>query len=112
MRLKTKCSDLIARSGDILFYESGMIHEEISLPDDPVSSYCLSFSSETELPDLPLRLRDSEGRMGELLRWMHRDLREHRPEGDCLALLETIIRELRWLIARPQDAWLLSLIHI
>jgi transcriptional regulator GlxA family with amidase domain len=44
--------------------------------------------------------------MLELLSWMHRDLRVHRPKGDCLALLETVIRELRWLIARPQDAWL------
>lgn len=106
MLLKTRHGELITRPGDILFYESGMIHEEISLPQDPVSSYCLSFSARTKLPDLPLRLRDSEGRVAELLHWMHRDLREGRPVADCLALLETIIRELRWLIARPQDAWL------
>jgi AraC-like DNA-binding protein len=106
MLLKTKHGELVAHSGDILFYQAGLIHEEISQPDDPVSSYFLSFSARTELPDLPLRLRDSEGRVVELLHWMHRDLREGRPVTDCLALLETIIRELRWLIARPQDAWL------
>jgi AraC-like DNA-binding protein len=106
MLLKTKHGELIARSGDILFYQAGLIHEEISQPDDPVSSYFLSFGIRMKLPDLPLRMRDSEGRMLELFRWIHRDLREHRPKGDCLALLETIIRELRWLLARPKDAWL------
>ncbi len=44
--------------------------------------------------------------MIELLSWMHRDLREHRSKDDCLALLETIIRELHWLLARPRDVWL------
>jgi AraC-like DNA-binding protein len=106
MLLKTRHGELIARSGDILFYQAGLVHEEISQPDDPLSSYFLSFSARIKLPDLPLRLRDSEGRLVELLRWMHRDLREHRPEGDCLALLETIIRELRWLLDRPKDDWL------
>ena len=106
MLLKTGHGEIIARSGDILFYHAGLIHEEISQPDDPVSSYFLSFSARTKLPDLHLRLQDSEGRIVELLRWMHRDLREQRPEGDCLALLETIIRELHWLLARPQDGWL------
>jgi AraC-like DNA-binding protein len=106
MLLKTRHGELVARSGDILFYQAGLIHEEISQPDDPVGSYFLSFSARIKLPDLPLRLRDSEGRIVELFRWIHRDLREHRPEGDCLALLETIIRELHWLLARPKDDWL------
>jgi len=106
MLLKTRHGELVASSGDILFYEAGLVHEEISQPDDPVSSYFLSFGIRMKLPDLPLRLRDSEGRMLELLGWMHRDLREHRPKGDCLALRETIIRELRWLLDRPKDGWL------
>jgi len=106
MLLKTRHGELIARSGDILFYESGLVHEEISQPDDPVNTYYLSFSAKTELPDLPLRLRDSDGRMVELLGWMHRDLREGRPAPDCHALLDMIIREVRWLLARPKDVWL------
>jgi hypothetical protein len=106
MLLKTRYGELVARSGDILFYEAGLVHEEISQPDDPVNTYYLSFSTKTELPDLPLRLRDSEGRMVELLGWMHRDLRERRSAADCLALLDTMIRELRWLLARPKDDWL------
>jgi AraC-like DNA-binding protein len=106
MLLKTRHGELVASSGDILFYEAGLVHEEISQPDDPVNSYYLGFSAKTKLPILPLRLRDSEGRVVELLHWMHRDLREGRPKGDCLALLETVIRELCWLLDRPQDAWL------
>lgn len=106
MLLKSRHGELIARSGDILFYETGLVHEEISQPDDPVNTYYLSFSAKKELPDIPLRLRDSEGRMVELLGWMHRDLRERRPAADCLALLDMMIRELRWLLARPKDAWL------
>lgn len=106
MLLKTRHGEFIARPGDILFYQAGLIHEEISQSDDPVSSYFLPFSTRIKLPDLPLRMRDSEGRIVELFRWIHRDLREHRPKGDCLALLETIIRELRWLLARPKDDWL------
>ena len=106
MLLKTGHSELVARPGDILFYQAGLIHEEISQPDDPVGSYFLSFGTRKKLPDLPLRMRDSEGRMIELLSWMHRDLREHRSKDDCLALLETIIRELHWLLARPGDVWL------
>ncbi|MEY2906517.1 MAG: hypothetical protein RLZZ408_988 [Verrucomicrobiota bacterium] len=106
MLLKTRHGEFTARSGDILFYQAGLIHEEISQPDDPVNSYHLGFSTRTELPVLPLHMRDSEGRMLELFRWIHRDLREHRPKVDCLALLETIIRELRWLLARPKDDWL------
>jgi AraC-like DNA-binding protein len=106
MLLKTRHSEFFARSGDILFYQAGLVHEEISQPDDPVSTYYLGFGIKTELPDLPLHLRDSEGRMVELLGWMHRDVRKRRPVGDCLALLETIIRELRWLLDRPKDGWL------
>ena len=106
MLLKTRHGELVARQGDILFYQTGLIHEEISQPDDPVGSYFLSFGTSKKLLHSPLRMRDSEGRMIELLGWMHRDLREHRSKDDCLALLETIIRELHWLLARPGDAWL------
>ena len=106
MLLKTRHGELVASSGDILFYEAGLVHEEISQPGDPVNSYYLGFSAKTKLPNLPLRLWDSDGRVVELLRWMHRDFREGRPAADCLALLETIIRELRWLLDRPKDGWL------
>ena len=106
MRVITKHGELIAASGDLLFYPAGLIHEEISLRENPVSSYYLSFSSETILPQLPLRLQDGEGRLVELLGWMHRDLRESRCNADCVALLDMIIRELDWLLTRPKDAWL------
>lgn len=106
MILKTRHGDLVARAGDVLFYEAGLIHEEISMPEDPVSTFFLSFASDQKLPELPLHVQDSERRMLELLSWLHRDLREGRSAEDCNTLLDTIIRELQWILARPTDAWL------
>lgn len=106
MLLKTRRGDLVARAGDILFYEAGLVHEEISIPEDPVSTLFLSFASDQILPPLPLHMKDSEGRVIELLGWMRRDLHEGRPAADCLTLLDAIIRELQWNLARPTDAWL------
>jgi hypothetical protein len=94
MQLKTRHGDLVARAGDILFYEAGLVHEEISQPEDPVNSRYLSFASDQILPSLPLRMQDCEGRMAELFGWMLRDQNEGRPGADCLALLDMIIREL------------------
>lgn len=106
MLLKTKHGDLIARAGDILFYEAGLVHEELSVPEDPVSTIFFSFSSDQILPTLPLHIEDSGQRVLELLGWMLRDQCEGRPAADCLALLDAIIRELQWSLARPTDAWL------
>ena len=106
MLLKTRHGDLVARAGDILFYEAGLVHEEISMPDDPVNSRYLSFAADQILPSLTLCMRDPEGRVAELLCWMLRDQNEGRPGADCLALLDMIIRELHWILARPKDAWL------
>jgi AraC-like DNA-binding protein len=106
MLVKTRHGDLVARAGDILFYEAGLVHEEISVPENPVNSFFLSFSSDQILPCLPLRMQDSEGRVLELFGWMHRDLREGRSAEDCRTLLDTIIGELQWTLARPADAWI------
>jgi len=106
MLLKTRHGDLVARAGDILFYEAGLVHEEISQPDDPVNTCYLGFACDRILPALPLRVQDPEGRVAELIGWMLRDQNEGRPEADCLALLDMIIRELHWILARPKNAWL------
>ena len=106
MLLKTRHGDLVARAGDILFYEAGLVLEEISQPEDPVNSRYLSFAADQILPFLPLRTRDPEGRVVELLGWMLRDQNEGRPGADCLALLDMIIREVHWILARPKNAWL------
>ena len=106
MLLKTRHGDLVARAGDILFYESGLVHEEISLPEDPVNTNHLSFACDQILPALPLWMQDPEGRVVEILCWMLRDQNEGRPSADCLALLDMILRELHWILARPKNAWL------
>lgn len=106
MLLRTGKGDLIARTGDLLFYEAGLVHEEISVPEDPVSTLFLSFTSDHLLPDLPLHMQDREGRVLELLGWLLRDQHEGRAAADGLTLLDTILGELRWILARPTDAWL------
>lgn len=106
MRLKTRYSDFVAQAGDVLFYESGLVHEEISLPEDPVNTLFLSFDSAQKLPALPLRIQDTQGRVGEILAWMLRDQHEGRPAEDCLQLLDAILREMQWILSRPGDAWL------
>jgi AraC-like DNA-binding protein/mannose-6-phosphate isomerase-like protein (cupin superfamily) len=106
MLLKTRHGDLVARVGDILFYEAGMVHEEISTPEDPVRTVFLAFQSGQILPALPLRAQDYQGRVRELLDWMRRDQQEGRCAEDCHLLLDMILREMHWLLARPKDAWL------
>ncbi len=106
MLIKTRHGELVARAGDVLFYEAGLVHEEISVPDNPVSTLFLSFASDQILPILPLHMQDTEGRVLELFGWMHRDLLGGRPAEDSIMLLDTIIRELQWTLARPSDPWL------
>ncbi|MCX6971050.1 MAG: AraC family transcriptional regulator [Verrucomicrobia bacterium] len=106
MRLNTEYGAVLAQAGDVLFYEAGLIHEEISVPQDPVNTLFLSFSSDQILPALPLRLQDPERRVLELLGWMLRDQHEGRPTSDCLKLLDAILQELQWILSRPSDAWL------
>ncbi len=106
MVLKTRHGKCVANSGDVLFYEAGLVHEEISIPSDPVHTRFLSFDAEQLLPQLPLLMNDPEGRLIELLGWMVRDQQQGRPLEDCYALLHTIINELLWARTKPTDAWL------
>ncbi len=106
MLLKTALGHHVVRSGDVLFYEAGLIHEEISVPEDPVNTRFLSFEADQLLPHFPLLMHDPEGRLIELLGWMRRDHDLGRPLADCFSLLDTIIRELCWTLAQPKNVWL------
>jgi len=106
MLLKTRHGEFMAHSGDVLFYEAGLVHEEISQSSNPVGTRYLSFEADHLLPDFPLYMQDPEGRLIEMLGWMLRDQQKGRPLADCFALLETIVRELLWTRAQPNDVWL------
>ena len=72
MLLKTRHGELLATSGDMLFYEAGLIHEEISQAHDPANIIFVAFRSGQLLPSFPLHMRDSEGRLRQLLSWLIR----------------------------------------
>jgi len=105
MLLKTKRGDILAARQDMLFYEAGLVHEEISQENDPVNTLFIAFRAGELLPSFPLCMRDSEGRVTELLSWLIRDRRRGRSAHDCLPLLNAVIHELQWLLTRPPDPW-------
>jgi AraC-like DNA-binding protein len=105
MLLKTNEGEIVATRRDMLFYKAGLVHEESSRKGDPVNTLFVAFRAGQWLPPFPLRMRDSEGRVTDLLSWLVRDLRQGRPALDCHPLLRTVIQELSWLLNRPQDPW-------
>ena len=105
MRLKTKHGEIHATRRDMLFYGAGLVHEEISRKDDPVSTLFVAFRTGEILPSFPLPIRDSEGRITELLTWLLRDYRQGRPAQDCEPILGAVVHELKWLLTCPRDPW-------
>jgi len=105
MLLKTIHGDLLATRGDILCYQPGLVHEEISQDDDPVHSLFLAFKAKEALPAFPLRMHDTEGRLLALLSWLVRDCRRGRPAEGRTLLLAAIVSELGWLLAQSGDPW-------
>lgn len=109
MRLQANHSEIIAKPGDLLFYQSGLVHEETSLANDPVHTLFLSFRGQSKTLDLPLHMEDVAGRVRQMAMWLHRDLREGKHVKNCDPLLRAIIEELRGLSSRPPDPWVQSL---
>jgi AraC-like DNA-binding protein len=99
-----------ARSGDILFYRSGFVHEETSDPKAPVGSLFIAFTTGDLLPWLPLRLADAEGRVRQLVAWIVEDEQARRVAESRRPLLDALFAELRRLAHIPTDPWLESLL--
>jgi len=106
MRVKTKNGDIRAEHGDALFYRAGLVHEEIAEKADPVNSVFISFRTGEILPSVPLVVRDSDGRLRQLLSWLLRDFRNGRSANDYRGLLIAAVDELRRLAASPEEPWL------
>ena len=112
--LKSGSQTLTAGPGDVLFYRSGFVHEEISDPKAPVRSLFIPFSTGDKLPWLPLRVFDAQGRIRQLASWLVDDERERRGPEMRRPLFETFLAELRRLCATPRDPWvetILAFIH-
>lgn len=60
-----------AGPGDVLFYRAGRHHTEASDPNDPVETRFVAFSSEAAAAWTWTRLVDRDGRVRELVSWLH-----------------------------------------
>jgi AraC-like DNA-binding protein len=101
--LKTAEEEIVAQHGDLLFYRSKFVHEEISVAANPV--HILYVAIQGKAPDFPLRVNDGDGRVRQLASWLYADSRRGRPRRDCQILLDAVAGELRRLCAVPPDPW-------
>ena len=106
MRLRVPVHDYLVKTGDLLFFQQGLLHEEIAEDDEPINMLFIGFSSEAPLPPLPLQCPDPDGRIRQLAWWLVRDLRLKRPPVECVSLLATMLSEIQWAQNRPGDPWL------
>lgn len=109
MRLLTAQGEILAGQGDLLFYHSGLVHEEISVDRDPVHTLFISFRGQSKVLELPLCLEDRNGRVRQMAMWIQQDLLDGRLVKSCDSLLHAILEELRVLSADPPDPWVLGL---
>jgi AraC-like DNA-binding protein len=109
MRLRTPHSDFIARRGNLLFYRAGLVHEEMSVADDPVQTLFLSIRAPAHALNLPLCLEDRNGRIRQMAMWLRQDLTDGRDVKSCDPLLLAILDELKVLTAEPAEPWVLKL---
>lgn len=108
MLLKTPGVEHLAKPGDVLFYHQGLIHEEISQATNPVHTRFFGFRTDAPI-DLPLRTKDADGRVRQMITWLQRDLMEGREVAQCEPLYEAILDELHRLVSEPIDPWLRKL---
>lgn len=100
MKLKVGNKEILGRSGEMFFYEAGLVHEEISDPKDPVQTRFLSFRSRKTKPNFPLSMRDTDGRVGQMISWL---LTDWQVGGACGHHLQAILGELARLRSKPMD---------
>ena len=65
--------EITATAGDILFYHSGVVHEEWSDPVQPAETCFIVFHLTIGLEAAPPIVRDAAGRARELILWLHEE---------------------------------------
>jgi len=95
-----------AEAGDIVFYRAGFVHEETTDAGNPVGIEFIAFDTGDPLPWLPLRTRDTQGRVREVVRWLIDDVGHRRAPELRRPLFDVLLGELRLLCAVPPDPWL------
>lgn len=110
MKLETEQETLLAATGDILLYRAGMAHRETSDARHPVNTIFISFRAEDRaLEGLPLRVKDAESRVRQMVSWMLHDQRSGAKSDQQGSLLQAILAESSRLCATPIDPWLTEL---
>ena len=65
--------DIAATAGDVLFYHSGVEHEEWSDPAQPAETCFVVFKLASGLDAAPALVRDAAGRLRQLVLWLHEE---------------------------------------
>jgi AraC-like DNA-binding protein len=102
LRLRIDGRSLEARTGDILLYPSGSIHEESSDPASPLESLFFGLMA-PQGRSLPTLLHDDTGRVRQMAHWLYADRHAAAPavRAAAAALLGGILAELRRIHAQP-----------
>jgi len=107
MTLITPTETVQAEAGDLLFYRSGMPHEEISDPADPVNTFFIAFKADAALlANVALRTRDADARVRQMTAWLLRDHRGGVAHERLDPMLAALLAEVRRLSHSPSDPWL------
>ena len=110
MRLETETDDIQTIPGDLLFYHSGMPHRETSDETTPVNTFFIAFKGgDPVLDDFPLRMRDTDARVRQMVSWLVRDHRSGVAPKQQRALMEAVIKEMDRLWSNPINPWLMDL---
>lgn len=105
MQVEIAGSVIRGRTGDVLFYPSGVPHAEQSDPRAPVETLFAAFRGPAERPPL-LRVHDADGRIRVLVNWLHAERDSYVPNAAAMrdALLRAMVAEYLRLASGKRDA--------
>lgn len=84
MELSINGDILNASPGDVFFYRAGVKHDERSVPGSFLRTCFVGFNAAGLSGDLPVMIRDSSGRIRQLLRWIY-DERSRNEENSTVS---------------------------
>ncbi len=108
MRVVFDDQTVAAEAGDLLFYRAGRHHAEYSDPSDPVETRYMAFTSEVAATWTWTTLHDRDGRVRELISWLHNDWQARDPGAEDIrqAFTQAIVAECRRLMTTHEDPFL------
>ena len=102
LRLRMGNRSLVARTGDILLYPSGVVHAEATDPANPLDSLFLGLVA-PGVRTLPTKLHDDSGRVRQIAHWLYEDRHSATPavRAAANALVGALLAEVRRIHAHP-----------